>query len=101
MIPWWGNGSTDQATPAETLALLDRLLTNVTRRLAMASAQMEGLRAEVEATRGVMQSSAALLAGLHARLVDAGTDAAALDAIKTDLATEREALAAAVAANPL
>ena len=65
----------------------------------MASTQIEALRTEVAATRGVMQSAATLLAGLHQRLVDAGTDPAALDEIKSDLATERQALSDAVATN--
>jgi hypothetical protein len=46
-----------------------------------------------------MESAAALLAGLHQRLTDAGTDPAALAAITDDLASSTDALAAAVAAN--
>ena len=99
MIPWWGSGGTDQATTAETLELLDRLFTKVQRRLAMATVELEALRTQVEATKGVMQSAETLLAGLHQRLIDAGTDPAALSAIKDDLATETSALAAAVATN--
>ncbi len=67
----------------------------------MATAAIEALQQEVAATRGVMQSAATLLAALHQRLVDAGTDPVALDALKNDLHTEREALATAVAANPV
>jgi len=65
----------------------------------MATAELEALQAEVAATKGVMQSAEVLLAGLHQRLTTAGTDPAALAAITADLATEKSALAAAVAAN--
>ena len=66
----------------------------------MATAELEALRAQVAETKGVMQSAGVLLVGLHQRLADAGTDPVALTAIKNDLATETNALAAAVAANP-
>lgn len=66
----------------------------------MSTAEVEALRVQVEATKGVMESAGVLLGGLHQRLTDAGVDPAALTAIKDDLATTTDALAAAVAANP-
>jgi hypothetical protein len=78
---------------------LTRLFELIVWRMQMATMEVERLRLKVEATKGVMESAAALLAGLHQRLTDAGTDPAALAAITDDLASSTDALAAAVAAN--
>jgi len=101
MIPWWGSSQPTQAEPtiAESLAELGRLFAVVSWRMEMATVEVERLRAKVEATKGVMESAATLLAGLHQRLTDAGTDPVALAAITDDLASSTDALAAAVAAN--
>ena len=101
MIPWWGGSEPTYAGQAlqNSLDLLTRLFSIIERRLAMATAEVEALRVQVEATKGVMESAGVLLAGLHQRLTDAGVDPQALTAIKDDLATTTAALAAAVAAN--
>lgn len=63
-------------------------------------ADLSNLQAEVEATKGAEDSAIVLINQLIAAVQAAGTDQAALDALTADLAARREALAAAVAANP-
>jgi len=101
MIPWWGGSDPTYAGQSlqNSIDLLTRLFSTIERRLAMATAEIKALEAQVAATKGVMESAGVLLAGLHKQLTEAGTDPAALDAIKNDLATTTDALAAAVAAN--
>jgi len=101
MIPWWGvpGGTGNTRDVAEILDRVTHLYQLALRRLEMASAQLEALRAQVADTKGVMESAGALIAGLHGRLEEAGTDPVALDEIKADLKTGSDALAAAVAAN--
>lgn len=57
------------------------------------------LEAQVKENTSVTASAAALIQGFAARLADAGTDPAKLDALKADLAASDKALADAVAAN--
>lgn len=56
---------------------------------------------EIEETNGVIPSVLALIDNIVARLAEAGSDRTKLNAVAADLKTKREALAAAVAANPL
>jgi hypothetical protein len=64
------------------------------------SAELDALTADVAATRGVMPSAIVLIQSLAQRLIDAGTNPAALEALRADLAQGEAALSAAVAANP-
>lgn len=103
MIPWWGSGDDQEVmglADKSTLNMIYVLVSSANRRLLMASEQIETLRTQVAATKGVMESAVTLITGFHDRLVAAGTDPVALDEIKADLATETDKLAAAVAANP-
>jgi len=64
-------------------------------------ADLSGLTAEVEETKGIMQSAKALIEGFAAALAAAGTDPVKLKELQDNLNTGSEELAAAVAANPL
>lgn len=58
------------------------------------------LLTETENTIGVEQSAVKALTGLHDALVAAQGDPAAVQKVIDDLASNREALASAIAANP-
>lgn len=63
------------------------------------SQALDDLTEEVTTTRGVMASAVVLIQGFAQRLIDAGTDPAALAALQADLHDGEAALAAAVDAN--
>ena len=63
------------------------------------SKEMDDLQAQVQSTKGVIQSAVVLIRGLKERLDEAGTDPAKLNAIREDLDQRDDELAAAVAAN--
>lgn len=63
-------------------------------------ADLSKLEAEVAATQGAEDSAITLINQLIVEVQAAGTDQAKLDALTSELTTRREALAAAVAANP-
>jgi hypothetical protein len=84
------------------------LLAKVLKKEKQMSAELDELQAEVTATEGVEQSAVTLIQGiaaqltaLAAQLAAAGIDNAAVLAMRDSLATSTDALAAAVAANPL
>jgi len=63
------------------------------------SQELDLLTAQVAENTDVEQSAILLLQNLHDLLVAAGTDPAKLTALKDQLATSKEALAAAIVAN--
>lgn len=63
--------------------------------------ELDDLTTEVQETKGIMQSAKVLIEGFAKKLEEAGTDKAKLTALKNDLNTGSEDLAAALAANPL
>ena len=63
------------------------------------SKELDELTKQVAANRDVTQSAITLIAGIKARLDEAGTDPAKLQALRDDLAAQDQALAEAVAAN--
>lgn len=60
---------------------------------------ISGLETEVTEATTVMQSAKVLIDGFKARLADAGADPAKLAQLQSDLDTNSNALAEAVAAN--
>ena len=62
---------------------------------------IDAATAEINATNGVVPSVLALIDNFVATIEAAGSDRAALKQAVSDMKTHREALAAAVAANPL
>jgi hypothetical protein len=67
----------------------------------MASPEMDRLEQEVTETEGVSESAVTLLNGLSAYILANVNDPAALTAFATRLDAQANALAAAVAANPV
>lgn len=63
------------------------------------SAELDALTAQVEATDNAQQSALVLINGIAARLAEAGTDPAKLQALTESLKTNSDQLAAAVTAN--
>ena len=63
------------------------------------SAELDALTAQVHANTNVVQGAVALINGISDRIKAAGADPAALQALTTELDTQDQALAAAVAAN--
>jgi predicted nucleic acid-binding Zn-ribbon protein len=63
------------------------------------SKNLDDLTTQVAANTDAEQSAVVLLNQLHQLLVDAGTDPAKLDALKSQLSSSKEALAAAIVAN--
>lgn len=63
--------------------------------------ELDDLTAEVNDTDGVIQSAIVLIQGLAAKIAAAGTDPVALKALTDSLNSNKTALAAAIAANPL
>jgi len=80
-----------------TLAAVLAVLLKNTNRKACTMSDLSGLESEVSSIGNVVDSAVALIAGLEAKLVDAGTDPAKLDDLRNQLAAKRQALAAAVA----
>jgi uncharacterized membrane protein len=76
------------------------LLTKVHKEIKAMAVSLDNLTAQVAATKGVAQSAIVLIEGLVQRIIDAGTDPAALDALTASLKADTDALAAAVAAVP-
>lgn len=62
-------------------------------------ASLDDLAADVQAENTVIDSAVALINGFAAQLAAAGTDPVKLDALRSDIQTRTQALAAAVAAN--
>ncbi len=62
-------------------------------------ASIDDLAASVKAEDTVIDSAIVLIQGLKAKLDEAGTDPAKLDALKADMDAKAQALAAAIAAN--
>jgi len=81
----------------ETKDTLNQILQNT---INMAK-ELDDLTAEVAETKGIMQSAKALIEGFATKLEEAGTDKAKLAALKDELNSGSENLAAAIAANPL
>jgi hypothetical protein len=63
------------------------------------SQELDDLKAQVAKNTSVIESAKTLIVGFGARLDAAGADPVALKALRDDLASEDDALAAAVAAN--
>lgn len=93
-----------------SLARIEAKLDRLTEKFAMSTSATDqnfaNLQAEVEQTEGVEQSAVSLLTGLSAQLNAAlqaanQGDSQALPALQTSLAAATNALAAAIAANPL
>lgn len=63
--------------------------------------EIENLTAEVAETKGIMASAKTLIEGFADALEAAGTDKAKLDALREDLSTGSDQLAAAITNNPL
>ena len=61
--------------------------------------KLDDLQAAVAASDKVIQSAVTLINGLAQQIKDAGTDPAALAAVVADIEANKDALAAAVAAN--
>lgn len=61
--------------------------------------KLDDLQAAVAASDKVIQSAVTLINGLAQQIKDAGTDPAALAAVIADIEANKDALAAAVAAN--
>jgi len=81
---------------------LDRilnLLQQVLRKEEKMAGELDALTAEVTANTDAEASAVILLGQLHDLLVAAGTDPAKLTALTTQLATSKDALAAAIVAN--
>jgi hypothetical protein len=65
------------------------------------SVELEELTAEVTETKGIEESAVVLIQGIAAALAAAGSDPVKLKALRDDLKVSTDALAAAIAANPL
>jgi hypothetical protein len=87
----------DEVIPKLDEALV--LLRKITRQEVIVSKELDELTKQVAANRDVTQSAITLIAGIKARLDEAGTDPAKLQALRDDLAAQDQALAEAVAAN--
>lgn len=63
--------------------------------------ELDALAVEVTETKGIMLSAKVLIEGFAAKLAQAGTDPVKLTALKDELNSGSEELAAAMVANPL
>ena len=63
--------------------------------------EVDDLTTEVAETKGIMKSAKTLIEGFAAALAAAGTDPAKLAALRSDLSSGSDELAAAISANPL
>lgn len=63
--------------------------------------ELDDLTTEVQETKGIMASAKVLIEGFADALAKAGTDPVKLKALRDDLNTGSEDLAAGIAANPL
>jgi DNA-binding FadR family transcriptional regulator len=81
----------------------DPMLDTILKEVRKMAGELDALKQQVTEMAGVEQSAVALIEGLHQRLTDAiaAGDPAALQALADDLKGQKDALAAAVAANPL
>lgn len=77
------------------------LLQSINQNLIKMAKELEDLTAEVEETKGVVQSAKVLIEGFAEALAAAGTDPAKLAELKASLDQSNQELADAVAANPL
>lgn len=64
-------------------------------------AKLDTLTEQVAQVKTVEESAIVLINGLAAKIVEAGTDQVALDAIVAELGASKDALAAAVSANTI
>lgn len=95
------------ATPTELDAIVDQVAARIATKLRPSltgatqtmSAELDTLTVQVHANTSVVQSAITLINGISARIQAAGTDPAALAALTTELESQDQALAAAVAAN--
>jgi ADP-dependent phosphofructokinase/glucokinase len=111
LFPFWLDfGSTDERLLREILAnqiKMMRSLNIIDRQGEIQMADFSKLVAEVEATRGAVESTKAFVKGLEAELSKLGSnmndeeDQAKVEALAADLARIREALPKAVVANPV
>lgn len=98
---------TIEATADELDALIDQIASRIATKLQPSltgatqamSAELDALTAQVHSNTSVVQSAVTLINGISARITAAGTDPAALAALTTELDSQDQALAAAVAAN--
>lgn len=81
------------------LEFIIRLLKEQAERGRRTMKELDDLAAEVAANTDAEQSAVVLLDNLHNLLVAAGTDPAKLQALTAQLATSKDALAAAIVAN--
>lgn len=63
------------------------------------SAELDALTAQVKANSDLLDSATTLINGIAARIIAAGTDPAALQALTDELKAKDASLAAAVTAN--
>jgi hypothetical protein len=84
------HSSNDAGQLAVILSTLEALMAN-----------LDALTAQVTETDGVIASAVTLIEGISAALKAAGTDPAKLAELQSQLKTNSDALAAAVAANPV
>lgn len=81
--------------------LIKKSLNSIIYKLNKMANEIEDLTAEVQETKGIMQSAKTLIEGFAEALKNAGTNPAKLKALRDDLNAGSEDLAAALAANPL
>lgn len=85
-----------------TEALLDVVANRVSlilERIQVMSAELDALTAQVKANSDLLDSATTLINGIAARIIAAGTDPAALQALTDELKAKDASLAAAVTAN--
>jgi len=80
---------------------IKQMLNLIIKKIEKMANELEDLTTEVEETKGIMASAKVLIEGFAAALAKAGTDPAKLAALRADLNTGSEDLAAGIAANPL
>lgn len=81
------------------LDAIEDILRHINHRLDHIMSALSDLQAAVAAENTVIDSAIVLIQGLAAALAAAGTDPAALAALKTDIDAKAQSLAAAVTAN--
>jgi hypothetical protein len=89
-----------EVQPKQVVSIKDTI-TLILERMVLMSQELLELTAQVEATKGAMQSAKVLIEGLAAKIIAAADDPAALKALADSLKTETDVLSAAVAANPV
>lgn len=103
---WWitgGRKKTDLQLLLEEAQRIGQVMRVSQIRINIMATVVEDLVAQVQATKGVQESAVAALNGLHAALeaAVASNDMAAVAAAVADLKANTDALAGAVAANPI